>query len=315
MSEYVMGGLILKYGNARYDQGRCVSHAEFEALAKVCADLYAEIAAMLAAPSPPAGEGKAWSVLQIGNRGAGYDSPGAKRAFTYDEQPGNIDASKLGGALSIAASTRAGDSIDKGLNLLHALQACGYGVFQIGEAAPQLAAAAPREPASYHWQQRLADIEGRIEPSERELEGLHDDRDLAPAMKGWRPIEDAPKDNKRPLYIAEFSSDGELIELDWDATWEAESESWEMPQVYYIWASARGRFEEPTHFCFMDEGLPTTTPHADAELQRDAERLDWLMLMVSGRELRRIGVDTSGNCTRQDIDAAIQARRQQGDKQ
>ncbi len=69
----------------------------------------------------------------------------------------------------------------------------------------------------------------------------------------WRPIADAPKDNRRPLYIAQFREDGVLEELDWDAIWETESESWEIPQVYYVWKSANGRVEEPTHFAFMDE--------------------------------------------------------------
>lgn len=75
-------------------------------------------------------------------------------------------------------------------------------------------------------------------------------------MSNWIPIEQAPKDNKRPLYLAQFASNGRLVELDWDATWEAESESWEMPQIYYIWRTANGRVEEPTHFAYMDEPLP-----------------------------------------------------------
>lgn len=68
----------------------------------------------------------------------------------------------------------------------------------------------------------------------------------------WYPIEQAPKDNKRPLFIAQFDDEGKLIEMDWDAIWEAESESWELPQVYYVWMSANGRVEEPTHFAYMD---------------------------------------------------------------
>lgn len=76
---------------------------------------------------------RAWSVLQIGNYGAAYDSPGTKRAYTYDHQPGNIDASKLGRATDIAAVASAGDSIDRGLSLLKALQENGFGVFQVGQ--------------------------------------------------------------------------------------------------------------------------------------------------------------------------------------
>lgn len=74
-----------------------------------------------------------------------------------------------------------------------------------------------------------------------------------PSGVAWHPIETAPKDNKHPLYLAQFNPDtGELIELDWDASWEAESESWEIPQVYYIWRSANGRVEEPTHWAYQN---------------------------------------------------------------
>lgn len=45
--------------------------------------------------------------------------------------------------------------------------------------------------------------------------------------------------------------------------------------------------------------------HAENEVLRaEAERLDWLMLSVSGKEFRRIGVEYSGNCGRAAIDAA-----------
>lgn len=72
----------------------------------------------------------------------------------------------------------------------------------------------------------------------------------------WLPIESAPRDNKRLLYLARFNPDtGELQELDFDGIWESESESWEMPQVYYFWASACG-IEEPTHWAYQDEAIP-----------------------------------------------------------
>lgn len=80
---------------------------------------------------------------------------------------------------------------------------------------------------------------------------------VPPNAVAWHPIETAPKDNKRPLYLAQFNTDtGELIDLDWDASWEAESESWEIPQVYYIWRSANGRVEEPTHWAYQDLQQP-----------------------------------------------------------
>lgn len=75
----------------------------------------------------------------------------------------------------------------------------------------------------------------------------------------WQPIETAPKDNKRPLYLARFNDKGELVELDFDGSWESESESWELPQVYYYWASASG-IEEPTHWAYQDSTPPTGGP-------------------------------------------------------
>lgn len=69
----------------------------------------------------------------------------------------------------------------------------------------------------------------------------------------WHPIETAPKDNKRPLWLAEFNEDGSLRELDWDGAWEIEQESWEMPEYYYVWCSANGRVEEPTHWAYMED--------------------------------------------------------------
>lgn len=71
-------------------------------------------------------------------------------------------------------------------------------------------------------------------------------------MINWQPIETAPKDNKRPLYLAHFNDAGEMTEIDFNASWEAEQESWEIPQVYYIWVSEHGRVEEPTHWAYMD---------------------------------------------------------------
>ena len=49
---------------------------------------------------------------------------------------------------------------------------------------------------------------------------------------------------------------------------------------------------------------PDTPVSAQAQQHPDAERLDWLMLSVSGTELRRIGVEHSGGCNRAAIAAA-----------
>lgn len=69
----------------------------------------------------------------------------------------------------------------------------------------------------------------------------------------WQPIETAPKDNKRPLLLACFAANGRMTSFDWNAAWESESESWEIPQVYYYWASENGYVEEPTHWAYQPE--------------------------------------------------------------
>ena len=44
------------------------------------------------------------------------------------------------------------------------------------------------------------------------------------------------------------------------------------------------------------------------ECRKDAERLDWLLCRVSGKEYRRIGIEYSAGCLRADIDAAMEAK-------
>lgn len=79
----------------------------------------------------------------------------------------------------------------------------------------------------------------------------------------WQPIETAPKDNKRPLWLARFNDDGTMQSFDYNGSWERESESWEMPAVYYFWASENGNVEEPSHWAYQPEefcALPGAQP-------------------------------------------------------
>ena len=69
----------------------------------------------------------------------------------------------------------------------------------------------------------------------------------------WQPIDTAPKDNKRPLFLARFNDDGTIQSFDYNGSWECESESWEMPGVYYFWASEDGNVEEPTHWMYQPD--------------------------------------------------------------
>ena len=73
----------------------------------------------------------------------------------------------------------------------------------------------------------------------------------------WQPIETAPKDNKRPLWLARFNDDGTMQSFDYNGSWESDYESWEMPEVYYYWASENGNGEEPSHWAYQPEGFCT----------------------------------------------------------
>lgn len=42
----------------------------------------------------------------------------------------------------------------------------------------------------------------------------------------WQPIETAPKDNKRPLWLTRFNDDDTTQSFDYNGTWESESESY-----------------------------------------------------------------------------------------
>ena len=79
-------------------------------------------------------------------------------------------------------------------------------------------------------------------------------------MSEWQPIETAPKTNKRPLFIARFNDDGSMQSFDYNATWHSESESWELPQVYYFWKSEYGDVEEPTHWMYQPVGFSQIAP-------------------------------------------------------
>jgi hypothetical protein len=68
---------------------------------------------------------------KLGMYGQAFDAPGPCRAYTYQHQPANGAAYRLGTALSRAAAAPGGDSIDGGLSLLKALQAAGFGVFEV----------------------------------------------------------------------------------------------------------------------------------------------------------------------------------------
>lgn len=126
-----------------------------------------------------------------------------------------------------------------------------------------------------------------------ELQGLDGDEDPMPdprvkscPPRAWRPIAEAPRDNKVPLYLARFDAQGKLQELDFDGSWGLEQESWEMPS-YYVWMSAGG-IEEPTHWCYQEnppkETQPVKTYSLTVELEDDATDVDLAVALRAAAE-------------------------------
>ena len=73
------------------------------------------------------------SIYKLGIYGKAYDVPGTRRAYTYQHQPDNLGASKLGGACFAAFKAGGGDYIDYGLGLLKQLELRGFGVYELDE--------------------------------------------------------------------------------------------------------------------------------------------------------------------------------------
>jgi hypothetical protein len=80
---------------------------------------------------------------------------------------------------------------------------------------------------------------------------------------GWLPIDSAPRDGTK-IIIGSLAGDGTIEDMDFDAFWTSERESWEIPEVYFYWASAYGRVEEPTHWMTQPPA-----PSLSADLQTD----------------------------------------------
>lgn len=64
----------------------------------------------------------------------------------------------------------------------------------------------------------------------------------------WQPIETAILNGEQNIIIARLDDKGEIQDIDFDAVYESDYESWEIPQPYMVWKSAYGRVEEPTHW-------------------------------------------------------------------
>jgi hypothetical protein len=115
----------------------------------------------------------------------------------------------------------------------------------------------------------------------------------------WQPIETAPKDNKRPLLLASFDNRGVLSNVDFNGSWECESESWEMPQEYYFWNSANGMADEPTHWAYQPEGFAQLTKETavpQAEPKREDQPVRDLLAIIhcdGGHHTEAVGIEQS----------------------
>ena len=113
--------------------------------------------------------------------------------------------------------------------------------------------------------------------------------------------------------MAEEHAD-ELMVAHMDGRMRAAQQEAQEPVAWYVTGCSRLLDEdeakaEARHIGGTARAIPLyTAPHADSVLE-DAERLDWLLLHISGAEFRRIGVHYSGNASRADVDAA----RKQGE--
>lgn len=115
--------------------------------------------------------GLSLEVRTLGSYGKAFDLPGNRRAYTYDHQPGNVEASRLGTACQQAVASSAGDYIDRGLSLLKELQALGFGVFEV-DSSRWHAAPVTAQPDLALTQQTLDDVKAGIPARDAEIEAL-----------------------------------------------------------------------------------------------------------------------------------------------
>lgn len=100
------------------------------------------------------------SIYKLGIYGKAYDVPGTRRAYTYQHQPDNLGASKLGGACCAAFKAGGGDYIDYGLGLLQQLELRGFGVYELEKAG----AAEERQAPVAYWDESQSLVHMACQP-------------------------------------------------------------------------------------------------------------------------------------------------------
>ncbi len=75
------------------------------------------------------------------------------------------------------------------------------------------------------------------------------------------------------------------------------------------WSLAGGRFDDGTMF-EQAKQQKAALRTAIEELHKDAARLEWAMHCIPGSAWRHVGVNYNAGCTREDIDAAIDAAKE-----
>lgn len=100
------------------------------------------------------------------------------------------------------------------------------------------------------WADVVADIGEDVKDSLERVKAAVEKHAQSSSIS-WRPISEAPTDNRVALYLARIDGDGNIIELDYDGIWDYWEESYEMPHINgWTWFSANG-IEEPTHWAYQ----------------------------------------------------------------
>lgn len=95
-------------------------------------------------------------------------------------------------------------------------------------------------------------------------------------VRKWEPIETAPMEGERQLYLACFNEGGELVEFAWNAIWGNDAPWDESPNFGWL---CDGDCPDATHWAYQDEGVPPP------EAERAKGEVRWLFISKHGEPL------------------------------